>query len=265
MNQQVRTFEKNIWNEDLDNNDISYIKSIIKTDKDFLSDLMYHASNCEKIIKILIDDGDIDINIINASTNILMDYFNRNHKTTIQKELNFAKYLIEKGINLNQKDKFGNTILMNTILSMNQYLPILKLFVENGADINACISDTKESILILYIKQNGKDIRRNRKIFNTNNIINTDNIMYLLEKGADIDVKDHKSHTELYYAKKYRMVEVIDKIYLIKLEKQRKKLKEYYQKELEQKLLEQKTQIYDELYKPDGLGYKVAKNRFEKN
>lgn len=45
------------------------------------------------------------------------------------------------------------------------------------------------------------------------------------------------------------------------LEEKLEEQKQYY----EQKLVEQKEQLLDELYRPDGLGYTVAKERFEKN
>lgn len=90
-----------------------------------------------------------------------------------------AKLLIEKGANVNSKDKYGDTPLHAAILQGN--IEIAKLLLKNGADINA------------------KD---NSGFTVMHNCHSPEVVAYLIEKGADINARDRLGLTPLHWAVK---------------------------------------------------------------
>ncbi len=105
-----------------------------------------------------------------------------------QQNLDVIRLLIERGANVNAKDKDGNTALMMAV--KNGYLDKIQLLIANGADVNA--RDNKGSSVLM---QNAADtaplgfIERNANF-----------VQLLIESGADVNAIDKDGKTALMYA-----------------------------------------------------------------
>ncbi|WP_417559027.1 ankyrin repeat domain-containing protein [Mesoflavibacter zeaxanthinifaciens] len=87
-------------------------------------------------------------------------------------------YFINKGIDVNQADGNGNTILINAVASNS--LEIIKLFVDKTKNINHVNKEGQSALT--------KSIRNNSKI-----------VKFLINKGADVSVIDKKGNHLGYY------------------------------------------------------------------
>ena len=106
-------------------------------------------------------------------------------------DLTKVKELIEKDKTvIGIKDKSGNTPLHNA--SVSGYVPIVKLLLVNGADINA--ENLRMNTPLLESIQNGKDSVS----------------MLLLEEGADINRKTLNSNTPLHLAALYNRTTIAE-------------------------------------------------------
>jgi len=93
-----------------------------------------------EIVKTLIDNkANIHAKCERGQT-LLMRTINmrKNH-------LKIAELLIEKGIKIDEEDKYGVTILMKAAAYGN-YIGLLKLLIKNGADINVKTKDGKTAL-----------------------------------------------------------------------------------------------------------------------
>lgn len=104
------------------------------------------------------------------------------------KKFEIAKYLIEKGADINANNKTGESILF-LVLKFNN-LDMIKYLVENGADINAKNKDDL-SVLQISIIYKKFDIAK-----------------YLIQKGANIFVKDKEGNTVLHLAIQSKNLEI---------------------------------------------------------
>ena len=112
-------------------------------------------------------------------------------------DLNRVKEAIKEGVNINARNNYGYTALMYAVYqgrshifkitnTNNDYLDIIKLLIENGADVNAKRNDDGETVLIHSLMYGS---------------INTDYIVKLLvENGADVNAKNYLGKTVLMYA-----------------------------------------------------------------
>ena len=87
--------------------------------------------------------------------------------------LDIVKYLLEKGADIEAKDKMGRTPLI-TAARERGGIETIRLLVEKGAAVNA-VDDAKDSALYLAAWRGFEDI-----------------VDYLLEKGAEVPAKDEK-------------------------------------------------------------------------
>lgn len=95
------------------------------------------------------------------------------------KDVKTFDYFLSKGVSANQKDKEGNTALINA--AEKNDLPIVELLAEKTQNIN---HKNKEGLSAL-----SKAVKGN----------NIEVIEYLLKKGADVKVVDYKGNTLAYY------------------------------------------------------------------
>ncbi len=140
--------------------------------------------------------------------------------------LDTVKFLIEKGANINISAQYGGTALTKIAdrpLFPNQ-IEIIKLLLENNADINYRISRGKTTLilasqygnleLVKLLVEKGADLNLKDEINNAQMGGYTALIMaaqknhleivkFLVENGADINLKDNAGYTALMKARAY--------------------------------------------------------------
>ena len=122
-------------------------------------------STLEEVKKIIEKENDY-INMVDSLGRSLLFY----------SKLNISKYLIKKGIDIDKKDKFGNTALI-----LNDHVDVYKYLIKSGAAINH-INDNKKNVLF----------------YSLNNIEKT---KYLISKGIDLSKIDIYGRNALCYTK----------------------------------------------------------------
>ncbi len=110
-----------------------------------------------------------------------------------KKDIDMIKLLLEKGADINAKNKYCETVLVNAIKRDDIFFKtedIIKLLLDNGADVNAkCEEGTPISIIAA------------RKL-------ELEILWQLLDKGADINAKDSDGWTLLNYAARNNLIEI---------------------------------------------------------
>ncbi len=109
---------------------------------------------------------------------------------TLNGNFNIAKYLIEKGAKVNDRDKQGHTPLMFAVIKDNRTM--VKYLVAKGAEINVKNNDGYTP-LMLAVQGASYDI-----------------VKYLIEQGADIKVENKEGKTALGIAKDKSRYEIMD-------------------------------------------------------
>jgi ankyrin repeat protein len=141
------------------------------------------------------------------------------HKAAEGGNLTSVKYLVEKGTDVNMKDKDGITPLFFAASSGN--LEVVKYLVEKGANVNAIDNNGTTPIyysvsggnvdIIKYLVEKGANINSKGRespgylysgkdetlLFNAIRKCKLEIIKYLIEKGADVHIKDKKGRTPL--------------------------------------------------------------------
>jgi len=119
-----------------------------------------------------------------ASGKIPVDFRNKFNQTPLYyavdaDNVEFAKFLIEKGADVNARDYFGITPLHQAVIRGSKR--VAKLLIEKGADVNA--------------KDNyGYTPLHLAAIYNRPQLAKL-----LIEKGADVNAKDSYGNTPLHY------------------------------------------------------------------
>lgn len=110
---------------------------------------------------------------------------------------NVAKYLIEAGIDINKKDSFGFTNLMNAIIKGS--FDIAKLLIDKGADMDA-LTIADNTALLFAVRYNDLEIAK-----------------LLLKKGANINISYDKTLNEALIHGNKEMINLLKK-YKVKYE-----------------------------------------------
>ncbi|KAK6705444.1 hypothetical protein SNK05_009341 [Fusarium graminearum] len=153
-------------------------------------------------VKMLLDQG--------VSPAAFYDGKSPLHTSAMRGNVESTRLLLEKGADIEAKDKTGKTALL--IAATSSKHEILKLLLEKGANVNAkdrngwtalliAARSSKHEILELLLEK-GADIEAKSKVGNTALIEaaldgNSLAVDLLLEKGADIEAKDINGRTAL--------------------------------------------------------------------
>jgi ankyrin repeat protein len=112
------------------------------------------------------------------------------HKAARYSKLEIVNLLLEKGANIEAKDKYGETALHKA--ASNNKLEMVELLLQKSADIEA---KDKYGYTVLH-----KAARYSK----------LETVNLLLEKGANIEAKDEDGDTALHKAAHYSKLEIVD-------------------------------------------------------
>ena len=216
------------------------------TDKEGWTALIHASKNGYlEMVKLLVENG-ADVNIKNNEGKTALEYASDkgyleivkylkmkdiNYKSetdlikfSYSRNLEGVKYLIEKGEDVNAKDKDGRTALIHA--SKNGYLEMVKLLVKNGADINAkdnygwsaliLASDGGHFEVVKYLIENGANVNIQYEHGETALICAAAEgylkiVKFLIENGANIRIKNNDGKTALDLAETEEIKEVLRK------------------------------------------------------
>jgi len=156
-------------------------------------------------IKTAVTNGDLTLvrSMIEGDKSLLESkidtYFTPLNLASYEGKLDIVKYLLEKGADINTKDREGSTPLQNA--AARGWLDIAKLLVEKGSNVNyrddndvtslhfACMSGNLD--LVKYLVEKGADINAVSKIGRKPAVEgvfsgNIEIIRYMESKGADM-------------------------------------------------------------------------------
>jgi ankyrin repeat protein len=160
--------------------------------------LLYEAmaTNNPKIIKLLIDVG-IDVNRICDGEDLTPLEW-----AAHMGRLNMAKMLIENGAATNSMIGHWSPLKAAINSQISKYkLEMVKLLVENGADIFECDADDKT--MLMYAAEQ----------------YNSNVLHFLIEKGLDPQAVDKRGYTAVHYAKLIKMEDNVSILKHIKIGK----------------------------------------------
>ena len=140
------------------------------------------AKNDVKQVKLLLDKG-ADVNTKNKDgVTVLM-------MASVEGQVDVVKLLLDKGADVNAKNKDGVTALVVAIARGN--VDAMRLILDKGADVNAKNKDGATPLVVAIVQGN------------------VDAVRLLLEKGAEINAKYEGGATVLMIAAGVGQVEVV--------------------------------------------------------
>ena len=106
------------------------------------------------------------------------------------------EWFINKGVDVNAKDKWDYTLLINA--SNDGHTEIVAMLLEKGADVNA---KTKQDWTALMLAMNARDYNsETSRYFMMASHKHIELVTMLLEKGADVNAKNKEGYTALMCA-----------------------------------------------------------------
>jgi ankyrin repeat protein len=109
-----------------------------------------------------------------------------------------AKFFLENDADVDEKDAFGNTALMYAMTNPRT----LKLLIDYGADVNALDNKDMNALIFLFYDHSVYDLHDySEKDEDIPKILQ--NIDALIESGINVNQKDKKGRTALFYIVKY--------------------------------------------------------------
>lgn len=139
-----------------------------------------------EIVKILIKNKANIHDKYEKGTTLLMKTINGN-----KNNLSIAKLLIEKGIKVDEKDKYGGTAFMYAAAYGN-YIDLLKLLLKNGADVNSVAKGGYTALL----GATGLGI--------------VEVVKFLIDNGADINAKNEQGKTALMIVEEHKKLKIVE-------------------------------------------------------
>lgn len=157
-------------------------------------------------ILIALDLG-IDINIQHAlfDNNALMNVNEYEQIVNENIEVNTVNLLIEKGININYRNKYNETPLILFVKMCGMHLKVVRLLLEKNVDVN--IQDTDHGTALMYAVERGK----------------FEIVKLLLDNGADPNLEYYDGKTAADFG-------IIPSNYIATSEKAKRKLEQNHQK-----------------------------------
>ena len=137
------------------------------------------------LIKILLEKKGVDINKIYGGTTILLYACYKNV------EINFIKYLVSKGANVNDKNKIEETSLMMASYFGNN--DVVEFLISKGANVNSKNIKGLDSLMYACQLENNKDI-----------------VEFLLRNGANIYEKANNGDNSLIFATSKGNIDVVN-------------------------------------------------------
>lgn len=164
-----------------------------------------------EIIKYLKDKG-ANLLVKDKNNNNLLHKVIGGVQKDIKETIKIIKYLISEKIELNEQNTIGNTPLINAIL-LTKNIEIVKILIENGADINI-ENGTNKNAIDLTIKRKSHEIldvllqyhdNINEKNKEGDTLLhqvceienNVEMINILIKHGIDVNIKNDKKQTAL--------------------------------------------------------------------
>ena len=127
------------------------------------------------------------------------------HKAVAKENEALIKFLLQRGVNINQKDRNGYVPLQG---AGNK--KIAEYLLSHGANVNFqdnqgntplhSLASKKEVVELLLAKGADPNIRNKKGETPLHNINNPDSIKILIANGADVNVRDLEGFTPLYYS-----------------------------------------------------------------
>lgn len=143
-----------------------------------------------RCVKIALDSG-ADINVkLEYDLEKTLLHLAINNRQSDSKKLELIELLLDRGINIDAKNKSGNTALHLASKSCNHEL--VMLLTKYGADVN-CRNNLLSSSLHLVASQGY-----------------TETLIFLIESGANINYKDHMGRSPLDWAIKKKQTAKVE-------------------------------------------------------
>ncbi len=182
----IEDFFPNIECENLEDFDQNF-KNIWLTNEDFKEKLYQLKLVCRDFIYFIESDkfyGEIRKKIYQCVIDSKLIAAVKNNDEEM------VKSLIEKGANVNSKDKYGHTALIYA--SEEGYKEIAKLLIDGGANVNA--TNKSKVTALMWASQKGyKEI-----------------VQLLIEAGANVNAKDEDEETALVFAFRGNHEEIVE-------------------------------------------------------
>jgi len=164
-----------------------------------LNKLLYR-NEIEAILSLLSNDNLVlnEPNCLGETPLIIaVKYYPTLDKYDSEENKQIIQNLIDKGSDINYTDHSGKSALFHAV--DNDLLDIVKLLIENGADVNMKLEKRKQMSLLMYT------IEKYISNYNDPNDKNIpDMIKYLIDNNALINDRDIEGNTPLIYALKNR-------------------------------------------------------------
>lgn len=185
-----------------------------------MSDMKTAIQNGDLMLVKSMIEGNKDLLEIRIDT-----YFTPLNFASLEGKTDIVKYLVEKGADINTRDREGSNPLQNA--AIKGYFDIVKILVEKGSDVNykddndvtplhfACMSGNYE--LVKYLIDKGANVRAVSKagrepIFEAAWGGNLEMLKFLESKGADLKGINSNGNTPLHFASRNGSKELIEYI-----------------------------------------------------